>query len=117
MIGLAAAALICVVTPYNNNKIAATQLGGTQFPISALFMLLLLVGLNIPLRRVRPAAAFAPGEILTVWTMVLVASGIPSSGMMRTFIPNIAAPLYFSNAQNEWEQKVWGGLPAWLKMT
>jgi hypothetical protein len=116
-IGLIAAALLCVITPYNNNIIAATQLGGTQFPISALFILLLLVVLNIPLRRWRRRAAFAAGEILTVWTLVLVASGIPSSGMMRTFIPNIAAPLYFSNAQNDWQAKVWAGLPAWLKMT
>ncbi len=116
MLGLLGTALLCAVTPYNNYKIAATLLGGNQFPIFALFVLLLLVGLNIPLRLFRRALAFTTGEMLTIWTMILVASGIPSSGMMRTFIPSIAAPLYFSNSQNNWEQKVWGGMPEWLKM-
>ena len=116
VLGLLGTAVLCAVTPYNNYKVAATLLGGNQFPIFALFVLILLVGLNIPLRRLRRARAFAPGEMLTIWTMIVVASGIPSSGMMRTFIPGIAAPLYFSNSQNDWERKVWGGMPEWLKM-
>jgi hypothetical protein len=116
-LGLLGAAAVSLITPYNNNKIAATPLGGNQFPIAALFMLLLLVVANIPLRRWWRHRAFAPGEILTVWSMVLASAGIPSSGMMRTFIPNIPAPLFFSNASNEWQNKVWGSLPVWLKMT
>ncbi len=115
-IGLLGAALLCAVTPYNNKKIAATLLGGNQFPIFALFVLIVLAGVNVPLRLVRPAWAFAPGELLTVWTLILVASGIPSSGMMRTFLPNIAAPHYFSNDRNDWEARVWAGAPDWLKM-
>ncbi|HVK02203.1 MAG TPA: DUF6785 family protein [Armatimonadaceae bacterium] len=117
LIGLAAVGLLCAFTPYNNYKVSATNVGGNQFPIASLFLLFLLAGpVNALLRRVAPARAFTRGEMLTVWTLTLVASGIPSSGMMRTFVPNIAAPHYFSDERNEWERKVWGATPEWLKM-
>lgn len=115
--GVFFAAFFCAVTPYNDFKIAATFLSGTYFPISALFVLLLFVGgVNVVLRRLRPAAEFTRGELLTIWTLILVASGLPSSGMMRLFIPHIVAPHYYSNAVNQWEYKVWGRLPDWLKI-
>ena len=118
VIGLVCAALLCAVTPYNDFKVAATYIAGNQFPIGALFVVIFLVGVvNVILRKWRPALAFAPGEILTIWTLILVASGLPSSGMMRYFIPHIVAPNYFSDDANNWESKVWAEAPSWLKIT
>ncbi len=118
LIGIALAALLCAVTPYNDYKIAATYLAGNQFPIGAIFVLLALSGaVNPLLRRFAPRAVFRRGELLIIWTLILVASGLPSSGMMRFFLPHIAAPTYFSNSANQWERRVWGGLPDWLKIT
>jgi hypothetical protein len=116
-IGLLFSAFFAAFTPYNDFKIAATYIAGTQFPIGALFVELVLVGVvNVLLRRFAPRRAFAPGELLTVWTLILVGSGIPSSGMMRYFLPMIVAPNYLSNATNNWEAKVWGAVPDWLKV-
>lgn len=118
LIGLLFAAFFCAFTPYNDFKIAATFLSGTYFPLSALFVLFCFAGgINALLHRFRPAAAFTPGELLTLWTLILVASGLPSSGMMRLLIPHIVAPHYYSNPGNQWEYKVWGSLPDWLKIT
>ncbi len=118
LIGIVLAALLCAITPYNDYKIAATYLAGNQFPIGAIFVLLALSGaVNPLLRRFAPRAAFSRGELLTVWTLILVASGLPSSGMMRFFLPHIVAPTYFSNSTNQWERRVWGGLPDWLKVS
>ncbi len=117
LIGLICAAFFCAVTPYNDFKIAATYIAGTQFPIGALFVEFFLVAVvNVILRRFAPQLAFTRGELLTVWTLILVASGLPSSGMMRYFIPHIVAPHYYSDATNNWEAKIWAQAPAWLKM-
>ncbi len=114
-VGLFAVAVLCWWTPYNNYHINATLLGGNQFPIYALTVLLFLSLIVGPIsRRFTPRSAWSAGELLTVWTMVLAASGIPSSGMMRVFIPAIPAPAYFSDSRNDWQAKLWGGLPAWL---
>lgn len=114
-LGLLGTAVLCALTPYNNFKLGATLLGGNQFPAVVLFVLLLLIGVNVALRRFRPAWVFAPGELLTVWTLLLVSSGLPSSGMMRTFLPNIVAPHFYSDDKNNWEAKIWADAPSWLK--
>ncbi len=117
LIGLLCAAFFCAVTPYNDFKVGATYIAGNQFPIGSIFVLLFLAGVvNVVLRRVRPEAAFGRGELLTIWVLILVASGLPSSGMMRYFIPMIVGPHYFSNETNNWEYKVWGATPDWLKI-
>ena len=107
LIGVVFALLLCAFTPYNDFKVAATYIAGTQFPIGAVFVELLLVGVvNVLFRKFNPRAAFSRGELLTVWSLILVASGLPSSGMMRYFLPQIAAPHYLSDTTNNWESKV-----------
>ncbi len=107
-LGLLLVVGLCLFTPYNNFKLLASPVGGNQFPVLALAFLLLL--LPLPIRWLTRT------EKLTLWSMALLASGIPGSGMMRTFIPNIPAPAYFSTSTNDWERKVWGTMPEWLKM-
>ena len=118
VIGIACAAFFCAITPVNDFKIAATYIAGTQFPIGALFVLFVLAGvINPVLRMISPRRAFATGELLVIWTLMLVVSGVPSSGMMRYFLPQIAAPQYYSNTTNNWEAKIWQNTPAWLNLT
>ena len=117
VLGLLFSSFMCAITPYNDFKIGATYLAGTQFPIGALFVLFVLSGIvNVLIRRIRRSMAFTCGELLTVWSMMLVASGLPSSGLMRYFIPLIAAPAYFSDSTNKYEANVWGHMPDWLKL-
>jgi hypothetical protein len=116
-IGILCAALLCALTPYNDFKVAATFIAGTQFPIGAICVLFFLVAVvNVGLRKFAPKRAFTRGELLTIWSLILVASGLPSSGMMRYLLPLIVAPHYLSNANNNWESKVWGDAPDWLKL-
>ncbi|MDX1931911.1 MAG: DUF6785 family protein [Capsulimonadales bacterium] len=116
LIGLFCAIFFCAFTPYNDFKVAATYIAGTQFPVGALFVVFVLSFLVNPLvRRFAPARAFSKGEILTVWSLILVASGLPSSGMMRYFVPHIVFLRYASDSGNGWEDKVWKDIPDLLK--
>lgn len=118
LIGLAFAAFFAAFTPYNDIKVGATMIAGNQFPVGALFVVLFLgLVVNVGLRRARmPGLVFRAGELLTIWTLILVSSGIPSGGMMRFLIPQIAAPHYHSNPTNDWENKTWRDAPDWLKL-
>jgi len=118
LIGLVCAVFLCALTPYNDFKIAATYIAGTQFPIGSLFVLFVLSAVvNVVLRRFIPRHAFRPGELITVWTLITVASGLPSSGMMRYFLPHIVYPHYKADDKNEWNSKLLGDAPEWLLMT
>ncbi len=118
VLGLVFALFFCAVTPYNDFAVAATYIAGTQFPIGALFVLFFFVFvINTILRKWRPKSAFRAGELLTMWTLMLVASGLPSSGMMRYFLPHIVAPRGLSTDTNNWQSKVWANSPSWLTVS
>jgi len=117
-VGLVSAAFFAAFTPYNDIKVGATMIAGNQFPVGALFIELVLVFVvNVILRRYQPRWAFTGAELVTIWALVLVASGIPSGGMMRFLIPQIVAPHYHSNAVNNWEANLWASAPDALKIT
>ena len=116
VVGLVLALLMCALLPYNDYYIAATYLSGNFFPISALFgMLLIVLVVNPVLIAVgRRDKLWKPAEIMTVWTMILVVIGIPSSGLMRYLIPHLVAPHYYANSTNGWEAKIISHLPPYL---
>ncbi|MES2460186.1 MAG: DUF6785 family protein, partial [Armatimonadota bacterium] len=118
VIGLLFATFFCAVTLYNDFKVGATFIAGNQFPIGAIFVLFFFAAVvNSVLRKFAPSKSFRPAELLTIWILILTASGLPSSGLMRYLIPNIAAPQYLSDSTNAWQQKVWGGTPSWLRLS
>lgn len=99
VLGFVCSAALCAVTPYNDFKVAATYISGNQFPIGAIFVLMLLSGaVNPLLRKLKQARhVWSQTEMLAVWAIILIAAGLPSSGMMRFFIPQIVAVHYFSD--------------------
>lgn len=117
LLGLCLSLLLCGVTPYNDFKIGATYLAGNHLPIASFFVLLLLVlGPNALLRRLRPTLALAPGELLTIWAMCAVSSGLPSSALCRYLIPHIIAGLQFATPENGWAESILTHLPPALQI-
>ncbi len=117
-IGLLATIALCGLTPYNDYKIAATYIAGNHLPIGSFFLLaLLILGGNTVLRRLRPSAALRPGELVTIWAMTVVSSGLPSSGLFRYLTPHIVAGLHFATPENGWAGRVLAHLPAALQIT
>lgn len=115
-VGLFLALTMCAVMPYNDYYIGATYLSGNLFPIggvAALALLTLLVN-PILIRVGKREAIFTPGEIITVWAMIVVVAGIPSSGLMRYLIPHIVAPHYYATVENGWESAIIAHLPSRL---
>ena len=115
LFGLVCVLLLCGLTPYNDNKIGATFIAGNHFPIGALLVLVLLSLLAGPLwRKLRRRGQPSPAGMIAVWAMIAVASGIPSSGLMRYLVPHIIAPRYYATPENAWERTVLPRLPASL---
>ncbi|HET6387522.1 MAG TPA: DUF6785 family protein, partial [Armatimonadota bacterium] len=47
----------------------------------------------------------------TVWALIMVVAGIPSSGLMRYLVPHIVAPHYYADASNGWGPVIVDHLP------
>lgn len=80
----------------------------------ALFLLFfLVVGPNALLRRLSPRKALSPAEILTAYSMMIIASAIPTMGLSGQLYPIISAPAYYANPENKWEQLILPHMPVW----
>lgn len=79
---------------------------------NVVFVLFLLVGFNVSLRRLAPRFAFSQGELLTLYTMLVVSTGLAGLdgvGILGQIIPHGA---WFASA-NTWDSFL-GAFPSWL---
>lgn len=114
--GLAGVVALCALTPFNNLIINNTDFIGNHFPAGVLlFLLIVVVGVNAPLSRFRPAAALHRDELLVMLSMWLIGCAIPFVGLNRYYPGQLSAiwvhaannPDY-ANALNK------ADLPSWL---
>jgi hypothetical protein len=80
---------------------------------NVVFVLFLLVGLNGLLRRFVPKIAFSQGELLTLYTMLAISTGLAGSDsipIMNEIIPHGA---WFATPSNDYGRFL-GAFPGWL---
>jgi hypothetical protein len=113
-VGVGLGLAVAWVTANNNFYLYNTFLGGHHFPASSLLAVMFLaLVFNVLARRLRPAWAFTPQELILVWTLLVVMTGIPYDGFMRALVPVAAAPLYFANPGNAWAREVIPRMKEW----
>ncbi len=111
-IGLLASTALVAITPINDYLIMNTYIAGNHFPIGAFAVLLLLtLAVNTTLRKFASRLALSPAQLAAIWALILVTSGIPSSGMMRYFVPNMIAYHYYASAENKWDELFGPSIP------
>jgi hypothetical protein len=104
LIGLLLATVICALTPFNNVYRQATPLGGGHFPLAPFFILFWLTLLVAAVGRLAGRRLWLNGrELLVVWILMVLVSGIAYTGLARTFFINLTAPFHFANVENRWE--------------
>jgi hypothetical protein len=111
--GAALALLLGIGIPFSDLVMQGTWVGLTAFPISSFFIFALLATAgNGALRRLR-RRPFDSAELLLVFSMMLVAAGIPSFGMTALLIPYLAGPSYFAAPENLYDKLFLHYFPAW----
>ena len=85
----------------------------SQFPMAVFMPFVLWICLNVLLVRLWPKVALSQGELLTILTMLWIVGTIPQLGWMNYWCLTLAAPLYFSSAENQWAANFLDLIP-WL---
>lgn len=115
VIGLVFAAICCAFAPYNNIRLQNSPLAGGHFPLASFgcfFFLLAVVNPILSLLKREWRLRFH--ELLLIWSMVTVATGIAYTGLMRTFIINITTPEWFTTTASNVGQVLLPLLPGSL---
>lgn len=105
LLGLVLAVAICLLTPYNNIYLRATPLGGGHFPLAPFFIFILLaIAITAIARLFRSSLLLTGPELLVVWIEMVIGSGIAYTGLARTFLINLTAPIYLAGPGNRWDE-------------
>jgi hypothetical protein len=108
IIGFFLAIGICALTPFNNAYRQAAPLGGGHFPLAPFYILIWMTALcALWNRRFKTHPLFTGPELMTVWALMLVISGIAWTGLARTFFINLTAPIHFASVENRWKEVLW----------
>lgn len=115
VLGASLAAAICLLTPYNNIYRQGTPLGGGHFPLAPFILLFWLTLVAAAAKNVFRRYDWLSGkELMIVWVLTVLASGIAYTGLTRTLFINLTAPYYYATVENRWSELLQPLLPeAW----
>jgi len=81
---------------------------------NVVFWMLILLGLNWPVRRLVPRWALSHSELLTIYVLLSLSSAAGSLDMVQVLIPVIAFPYYYATPENGWADLFHQHIPNWL---
>jgi len=111
----------CILVPLNSYWVVQIEMGRyLSYPtcislfFNVVFNLFVLLALNVILIRLIPRFAFTPRDLLIIYTMLSVASGISGLDMMQDVVSNVGHAFWYATPENEWKQLFWRYLPKHL---
>jgi len=84
---------------------------------NVIFLLLALTLLNALLARRFPRHAFSQPELLTLYSMLAIASALSGMDMMQGLLMVITNAAWFATPENRWDALFGDSLPRWLMIT
>ena len=114
-VGLGLSAFIAVATPYNEMIVNGSRLGLSSLTPAAFFLFFVWVVLVNPLlRAVRPAWALRRMELLLVFSMMMVATAVPTRGVTGVMLSMISGSYYYASSENQWADLVLPHVKPWM---
>ena len=107
--------VIAIGIPYGSMVIQGTRLGLSSCTPAAFFLLfVLLLSVHLVLGLLKRSWAFRPGELVTIFIMMMVATAIPTRGVIGMLLPMITGTFYYATPENEWANLLHPFLSEWM---
>jgi len=109
-----------ILIPLNNYWLMAAATWGSGYPttfslfFNVIFFLFFLTLLNFGIQRLSPTFALNPSELLLIYAMLSVASGICGLDMMQVLITFVGGVKWMATPENEWKELFFRYIPDWL---
>lgn len=94
-----------------------TAMANTSIPVGAFTALIVILVFNGALGRIRRRWQLNESELILIYTMTAVSTGLASSGAIHFMVPALAAPYYFASDENKWEGLFHQYIPEWIGPT
>jgi len=81
---------------------------------SSIFTLVLLLLMNLVIRRVSPRRVFSQAELITIYVMLNIGAALVGHDSIQILVSLMPYAAYFATPANKWQALFEGGLPDWL---
>jgi len=118
LIGIIASVFLGDWSQYAELIIHGTQITLTYPPIGGfLVFFVVYVVFNIALRAVHRGFTLTRAELVVIFTIIVMASGIASIDLAQKLIPMIVGPYYYASAENQYDTLFLPHIAGWLAPT
>lgn len=114
IIGLLAVAAVSWTVTYAECILASIQIGFLQLPPAVLGFLVILILFNRLSGRLSHRLSLSNAEIITIYSMMLMAAMISSRGLMQKVMPVMIATNYYANPGNDWQTLFYPYIRKWM---
>ena len=116
LLGMLGAIFLSIITPASESLLRGTGLARSQLPVgcvSTFVFTILVVNLILKLFKV----GLREEELVVIYAMMLVASGISAFGLAGFLVPVLASARYYATPENEWAILFHQYIPDWMTVT
>ncbi|HEX5323627.1 MAG TPA: DUF6785 family protein [Capsulimonadaceae bacterium] len=114
LLGLLAVLVTVWMVSYAELVTGQIMIGYLQVPPVVVFLLFLVAGVNMAVRRHSPGKELRPPELATIYVMMLPAAMISSHGLLQRVLPVMVAGNYFATRANNWQNVFFLHTPGWI---
>ena len=115
IVGAAAVVLLACLIPYFALSLYKFDWAFRPLAAGPVFVLFLLVlPVNLLLRRMRPGWAFTGPELLLIYAMMAICAAMATEGLFEYATVYSVLPLQYASPENGWSQLVVPRVPPWL---
>ncbi len=114
LIGLSFSALCALMDQYSTNVIHGSSLAIDHMAVAAIFLFFVLLLVLQLLMKLLKKLQFSSAELAGIYIMAFVGCTVSTMGLGCYFLPTIAAPKYYADAQNNWEKLLLPHIKSWL---
>jgi len=115
IIGAALSALLNIACPYCVLIMHNAGLTSDYITAGAVMLFFILVCmLNPLLKKFFPRFALSSSELVLIYIMMIVASAIPTWGLVTNMFHILTRPFYYATPENQWENLFLHYIPSWI---
>jgi len=114
-IGAALSVFLNIACPYTVLVMHAAGLTSDYITAGAMMLLfLLVVAVNPLLKLIVGRHALSSTELVLIYVMMIVASAIPTWGLVTNLFHILTRPFYYATPENAWAEILLPHIPSWI---
>ena len=115
LVGTGLVFFLSIASPYTALMMHTAGMSADFITAGAVFLFFVLAGgVNGLVRLVRRRWALETPELMLVYIMLIVASAIPTWGLVANLLPIMTGALYYATPENKWQEIILPHIPDWL---